>query len=281
MSPDEPKHVLVVANETVGGNALIDAVKNHAVKGPIKVTVVAPQNQPKGGWVVYDESVQQAAENRLKTTIAQLKEIGIEADGEVMDPDPYAAIMDSIEHHGKPDEIIISTHPQARSGWLRKDLIARVRDDTDIPVEHVVVDLDRDRENITNTLVVANQTVEGDELFQHLKRKAAEGPRRFVVICPQTGHGDDTAHERLAHVLSHLEEAGLDAVGQVMHPDPFTSIQHALQFYAIDEIVISTFPDERSGWARSNLIERVQQTTSKPVEHIVSMALEPAEDIGG
>jgi len=66
-----------------------------------------------------------------------------------------------------------------------------------------------------------------------------------------------------------LHEAGLTAIGQVMPPDPFTSIQNALQFYAIDEIVISTFPNERSGWMRNDLISRVQASTSKPVEHVV------------
>jgi hypothetical protein len=73
-----------------------------------------------------------------------------------------------------------------------------------------------------------------------------------------------------------MEDEGLEAVGQVMHPDPFTSIQNALQFYAVDEIVISTFPDEKSGWLRAHLIERVQSATSKPVEHVVA-EVEPQE----
>ena len=67
-----------------------------------------------------------AAENRLAMTIAQLKEAGIEATGEVMDPDPYSAIMDALGERDY-DEIIISTHPETRSGWLRQDLITRVR----------------------------------------------------------------------------------------------------------------------------------------------------------
>jgi hypothetical protein len=165
--------------------------------------------------------------------------------------------------------VIISTHPETRSGWLRKDLVGRVRQDTGLPVEHVVVDLDRDREEITHTLVVANQTVDTQNLFDVLKRKAADSPHAFTVICPQSEHGDPAAPNRLAHMLKHMEDAGLKAVGQVMHPDPFTSIQNALQFYAVDEIVISTLPDERSGWMRGNLIERVQASTSKPVEHVV------------
>jgi hypothetical protein len=267
MTPE--KRILVVANETVGGRALIDAVKRRADEGPVHVKVVCPQNQPKEGWVVYDESVRDAAENRLKMTLAQLREVGIDATGEVMDPDPYSAVMDAL-HEDDYDEVIISTHPETRSGWLRKDLVSRVEQDSGLPVEHVVVDLDRDREEVTHTLVVANQTVDTQNLFQELKRRAAESPHAFTVVCPQSEHGDAEAPNRLAHMLKHMEDEGLEAVGQVMHADPFTSIQNALQFYAVDEIVISTFPDEKSGWLRAHLIERVESTTSKPVEHVVA-----------
>jgi hypothetical protein len=269
-----PHRIIVVANETVGGKALIDAVKRHAEAAherhePFHVTVVCPQNQPKSGYVIYEESVRSAAENRLATTLAQLREVGIEADGEIMDPDPYSATMDAIGAYGA-DAVIISTHPDTRSGWLRRDLIDRVRDASGLEVEHVVVDLDADRADTLHTLVVANQTVGGKPLIGLLKGKAAEQRRSFIVISPQGeagGHGD--AHERLAHTLEMLHDAGLEAIGQVMDPDPFTAVQNALQFYAVDEIVISTFPATRSGWLRSDLIERIKASTSKPVEHVV------------
>ena len=67
-----------------------------------------------------------------------------------------------------------------------------------------------------------------------------------------------------------LEDEGLEVVGQVVHPDPYTAIMNALQFYMVDEIVISTFAGERSGWLRNNLIERVRasrgrrSSTSRP-----------------
>jgi len=134
-----PLTILVVANETVGGRALIDAVRHHAEQAheqnrPFHVTVICPQNQPRHGYVVYDESVRSAAENRLATTLAQLREVGIEASGDIMDPDPYNATMDAFREFGA-DEIIVSTHPATRSGWLRRDLIDRVRDATGVPVE--------------------------------------------------------------------------------------------------------------------------------------------------
>jgi hypothetical protein len=192
----------------------------------------------------------------------------------VMDPDPYSAIMDALGEETY-DEIVISTHPETRSGWLRQGLVDRVRRASGRPVEHVVVELDPERDDVKRTLVVANQTVGGRELIDHLKQKAEEGPRGFVVICPQSGDGADDdgmseAHERLAHTLSELQDAGLQAVGQVAHSDPYTAVQNALQFYAPDDIVVSTFPETRSGWMRSDLIGRIESSSGKPVEHVIS-----------
>jgi hypothetical protein len=264
------KRVLVVANETVAGKPLIDAVRKQAHGEEVHVHVISPQNQPKHGYVIYDEHVRDAAQNRLEMTIALLREAGIEADGEVMDPDPYSAVMDALGEQDY-DEIVISTHPETRSGWLRQGLVDRVTRPTRRPVEHVVVDLDAERDDVKRTLVVANQTVASRELLDALKRKAGEGPRRFIVIAPQddsSSEGDP--HERLARTLEELEEAGLQAVGQVEHHDPYTAIQNALQFYAPDDIVISTFPETRSGWLRNDLIGRVEGSTGKSVEHVVS-----------
>jgi len=276
----EAKHILVVANETVVGQDLLDAVKRHSEGGPVSVHVICPQSSPRHGYVIYDESVRDAAENRLQMTIAQLGEIGVEATGEVMDPDPFSAIKDAAGER-RYDEIIISTHPATRSGWLRQDLIARVESEVDAPVEHVVVDMGSgSEEDATRTLVVANQTVGGEPLIDQLKELAAESPHRFVVICPQGGEeaGEGDAHERLAHTLARLEQEGLEATGQVTHPDPFTAIKTALDFYNADEVVISTFPETRSGWLREDLVGRVQSSTDKPVHHVTS---EPSPEAGG
>jgi nucleotide-binding universal stress UspA family protein len=267
---DEPTRILVVANETVTGRELIDAVKKHKEDGPISVHVICPQNQPRHGYVIYEDTIREAVENRLEMTLAQLREEGIEATGEVMDPDPYSAITDALRERDY-DAIIISTHPETRSGWLRQGLVQRVEQASGLPVEHVVVDLDAEGDEQARTLVVANQTVGGEDLFRLLKEKAAEKPRRFVVISPQSGgEADRGAADRLAHMLRRLHDEGLDAVGQVVHPDPYTAIQNALQFYGADEIVISTFPETRSGWLRGDLVGRVRASTSQPVEHVVS-----------
>ena len=265
------KRILVVANETVAGKPLIDAVSRRAGGDSVQVHVISPQNQPKHGYVIYDEHVRDAAQNRLEMTVALLREAGIAADGEVMDPDPYSAVMDALGEQDY-DEIVISTHPQTRSGWLRQGLVDRVQRAARRPVEHVVVDLDAERDDVKRTLVVANETVASQPLLEALKRKAGEERRRFIVISPQSGANNESGdpHERLAQTLERMEEAGLDAVGQVEHHDAYTAIQNALQFYAPDDIVISTFPETRSGWMRSDLSGRVQASTGKPVEHVVS-----------
>ncbi len=263
-----PKRILVVANETVVGQAVIDAVKRHADHGPVYVHVVCPQNQPKHGLVVREDHARSAAENRLKLTIARLRKAGIGGTGQVLDPDPYSAVMDALGIW-PADCIIISTHPETRSGWLRRDLVDRVRTDSGLEVEHVVVDLDADRDVAVRTLVVANQTVGGEPLIERLKEKAAEEPHTFTVITPHATDSPGDAAARLAQTLDRLNESGLKATGQVMDPDPYTAIQNALQFYAVDEIVISTLPETRSGWMRGDLISRVKNLSHKPVEHVV------------
>ena len=183
------KRILVVANETVAGRPLIDAVRRRAEGDEVSVHVICPQNEPRHGFVVHDEHIRDAAQNRLEMTLALLRDAGIEATGEIMDPDPYSAVMDALGEQDY-DAIIVSTHPETRSGWLRQGLVDRLARATRRDVEHVVVDLDSERDDVKRTLVVANQTVGGQALLDALKRKAEEEPRRFIVICPDSdGNG--------------------------------------------------------------------------------------------
>jgi hypothetical protein len=135
------KHILVVANQTVAGDALIDAVRQRAGSEPVRVTVICPQNDSGGDWVTDDRQLAQATRERLEQSLTRLREAGVEATGAVVDRDPYTAVMDQVESSDPPAEIIISTLPQTRSGWMRRDLVERVRHDAKLPVEHIVVDV--------------------------------------------------------------------------------------------------------------------------------------------
>src|SRR5207248_1986138 len=146
--------ILVVANETLGGSALIDAVRSRAAQGDVRFVFCVPQNRPRAGLVVYNDSVFDAAQTRVDIAVEFVHSEGIDAIGEVGDPDPYTATIDAVREF-RPAEILISTLPETRSGWLRRDLVDRVREATRLPVEHVVTDLDAEGQAFHVTLAVA------------------------------------------------------------------------------------------------------------------------------
>ncbi len=268
--------VLVVANETLGGRALIDAVRERAAGGEVRFVLCVPQSRPPAGLVVYADAVFDAAQTRVDLALDFVRSEGIEAIGEVGDSDPFAATMDATREHD-PDEIIICTYPETRSGWLRRDLIDRVRGASGLPVEHLVIDPDAEGLPFRVTLAVANRTATGDELLEALKAKAAAEERRergrlFVVLVPLEGHDENAvrrARTRLKAVLKRLHDAGLFAGGMIGDPDPYTAITNALHHFRVDDIVISTLPETKSGWMRGDLIARVRRASGKEVEHVV------------
>jgi hypothetical protein len=266
------REVLVVANRTLGGEKLLDAVRERAAAGDVRFRLVVPQTKPTAGLVIYDEAVRESAQVRVDLAMSLLAEEGIAASGEVGDPDPFLASMDAIAAR-RPDEVIVSTHPTTQSGWLRRDLIERIENASGLPVTHIVVDLAREGLPFGVTLVVANKTSGGEELIGHLTSKAAGGERRlFIAVIPQQGRGGGAPREariRLAAMLERLDAAGLLSAGMIGDPDPYTAVMNALELFEVDDVVISTLPNERSGWMRGNLIERVRNATSAQVEHVV------------
>ena len=260
----EPRHILVVANETVAGKSLIDALRSRAEEGPIRVTVISPQNEPRAGFVVYADSRRSSAERRLRRTLDLLHEAGIAARGAVVDPDPLQAIKDAIYEYD-PDEIIISTHPgELKSSWLRANLVERARKVTDKPVEHVVVDLESPREK-AHVLVLANQTVLGQPLLDAIHEREAAGPADFTLLIPADAVG---AERRLESVCSLMAEAGIEASGLLGDPDPVIAVENAIHDEQIDEIIVSTFPAATSGWLRRDVLGRIR-SFGRPVTHVV------------
>jgi hypothetical protein len=267
--------VLVLANETLGGRPLIEVVRKYASEEETRFVLCVPQTRPRAGYVVYDDSVFDAAQTRVDLAVGFVRSEGMEAVGEVGDPDPYAAAMDAVREYD-PDAIIISTYPESRSGWLRRDLLERIRQASGLPVEHVVADLESDGLSFHVTLAVANRSASGDELLDALKaRAAAEADKRerlFIVVVPQEGGGGASAQRartRLSLVIGRLREAGLTGAGMIGDPDPYTAIMNALQYFHVDDIVISTLAETKSGWLRADLVQRVRSATGKDVEHVV------------
>ena len=263
--------VLVVANETLAGTELVDAVRHRNERGLIRVAVVAPVTQPREGYVVYRDSRRAAAGRRLERTLEALRAAGIPAHGGVFDDEPLVAVKDVLSSE-EVDEIIVATHPETKSGWLRKNLVEEIRKVAGgRPVEHVVSHVVA-RAGV-NVLVVANETVLGDAVLDRIRARAREETMSFLIVCPQSdpARGEHPeAEQRLRAALAILRSEGLDVHGQIAHPDPFVAAMEAVEDERTDEIIVSTFPGERSGWLRRDLVGRLRSESGLPVDHVVA-----------
>jgi hypothetical protein len=274
------KHILVVANQTIGGAKLLDLVRERAKEPDTSFTLVVPMTSPRSGYVIYEDAVRDSAQVRLDLALSYLRSEDIVASGELGDEDPYTATLDALREY-EPDEVIISTLPQSSSGWLRRDLIERIQDATTAPVTHVISDIDAEGLPFEVTLVVANVTAGRGKLRGRMKEIAEEAPddMLFIVVLPLQAHNDGraaaVARARLGNTLDRMRREGLRVAGMLGDPDPYTATMNALQFFHVSRIVISTLPATKSGWMRSDLIERVRRASNVEVEHVVAEA--PAE----
>ena len=148
---------LVVANQTLGGQALLDAIRDRMARGPAEFWVLAPATPAtylvtdlgalSGAFPVDPTVLPTAAEIRdegiavarsnLETELSRLREIGATADGAVGDPNPMVAIEKAVAEQ-KFDEIILSTLPPGISRWLALDLPHRIQRKFDVPLTVVV-----------------------------------------------------------------------------------------------------------------------------------------------
>jgi GABA permease len=142
VGPPDERRVLVVANETVHGKELMAEIGEIALTGKTRFRVVAPAlNSRLKTWTSDEDPARAAARKRLEATLRRLREIEIEASGAVGDVDPLVAVEDAVRLF-RPSEIVVSTHPKGRSNWLERGVVSALRERYDVPVTHVVVDLE-------------------------------------------------------------------------------------------------------------------------------------------
>jgi hypothetical protein len=162
---ETPRKILVIANETCASRGVCEEVRYRAGGAGAEVLVVAPATARSRleHWLTRDtEANRVAAEARVAASVAALREAGLDARGEVGDADPLQALDDALRVFS-PDEVVISTHPPDRSNWLERRVVERARERYRVPITHIVVDLERER-----------QTAEADE---RLRTTAAAAPR--------------------------------------------------------------------------------------------------------
>jgi GABA permease len=135
------RRILVLANETVGGEELLARLGTMAEDVSEDVLIVTPAlNSRVRTWTSDEDPARAEAQSRLDASLARLAQAGIRARGEIGDGDPLLALEDALREF-PADEIVVSTHPPGRSHWLEQGVVDQARQRYDVPVTHVVVDL--------------------------------------------------------------------------------------------------------------------------------------------
>jgi len=134
---------VLAASETVGGRQVLGCLEGRSDGVAEKWLVVCPPlNSPLRHWVSDEDDARAAAQERLDESLASMRELGLDARGEIGAGAPLQAIVAAIRTF-RPDELILSTHPEGRSHWLERGVVTRARERFALPVTHVVVDLER------------------------------------------------------------------------------------------------------------------------------------------
>ncbi len=150
---------------------------------------------------------------------------------------------------------------------------------------------------MSRILVVANQTIMGTELYEHIKDRVSRGPCQLTLLAPATptSHASktemlgyvgsglsprsdsaaleneyDQARKRLEYGLEQLRQLGADVRGDVGDPNPMKAIEDALTRDQYDEIILSTLPSGISRWLSQDLPHRVQRKFHLPVSVVTA-----------
>ncbi|HET6998235.1 MAG TPA: hypothetical protein VFI03_06560 [Solirubrobacterales bacterium] len=149
-SDGDAKHrLLVVANETVGGRALLEEIGNRCRGRDCEIFLITPAlaRSRAAHWASDVDDAIEVAGQRMDDSLNAIRGLGLRAEGQIGDSDPTVAIEDALRLF-PADEILISTHPPQRSRWLENGVVDRAREEIDLPITHVVVDLAAERETV-------------------------------------------------------------------------------------------------------------------------------------
>ncbi|GAB2567825.1 amino acid permease [Microlunatus antarcticus] len=137
----------------------------------------------------------------------------------------------------------------------------------------------------TRVLVLANETVTGDELLDELRRIDREQKAEYFVCVPanpiDTGQAmhegaafvwdktTEAAQARLDLTLDILRTEGLRAEGALGDYRPLRALAEAVKTFRPDQLVVCTLPEDRSAWLRYDVVDRAREAYDLPVTHVV------------
>jgi hypothetical protein len=130
-------------------------------------------------------------------------------------------------------------------------------------------------------LVIANRTIDSDEIHDAIVGRATAGSVQVTLVAPaSSGRGSTRERraataERLQRALERLHDAGVPADGIVGDSDPMVAVQEAWDPRHFDEVMVATLPTAESRWLAANLPRRVERFTGARVTHVVAQARRP------
>jgi hypothetical protein len=130
----------------------------------------------------------------------------------------------------------------------------------------------------TKLLVIANRTVDSDEIRDAIVNRAVAGPVEITLIAPASSGAGSMRERRAATALrldravQGLRDVGVPVEGVVGDPDPMLAVQDAWDPRRYDEVIVATLPTGVSRWMAADLPHRVERMTGARVTHIVTAA---------
>jgi cytochrome c oxidase subunit 1 len=279
---DTKRTIVIVANQTLTARTLLERIRERAAEGFWRFDIIVPRDGGNHG----------AAERRLAVALALLSEAGVEASGEVVEGDPVDAVRGVLEGESEVFEVMVSTYPSATSGWMRQDVIDRLRKVTRLPVTHVIVTAQEARTPVSGRAVrhvvtVAGEPMGSHELAEALRQRADQGPVRFTLVAPldlPAPTWSDAARaareggiERVRATVDEMLESGVQVQGEVVDGDAIEAVRGALTVHRPDEILVAAYAGEPHA-PDQDAVRRAARDV--PVEFIVLEAEAPAQPSG-
>ncbi|HWK16708.1 MAG TPA: hypothetical protein VNR66_04575 [Solirubrobacteraceae bacterium] len=129
-----------------------------------------------------------------------------------------------------------------------------------------------------HVLVVANETLSGDELRRQITRVDPEHTEIDVLVPVLTSrvHYAVTdidrervaAQARLNRSLRWAEQCGIVARGEVGDPSPASALEDRLRAFGADEVIVVTHPREHESWQEQGELKRLRRELDVPVTHV-------------
>jgi hypothetical protein len=130
----------------------------------------------------------------------------------------------------------------------------------------------------TKLLVIANRTIECEEIADAILERAAAGPVQVTLVAPASSGPSSMRARRaetaqcLERTVQRLDESGVPVEGVVGDSDPLVAVQDAWDPRRYDEVIVVTLPTGISRWMAADLPHRVERLTAARVTHIVATA---------